>query len=116
MMTGRLIAATLVLLVSCGPSRDQNAAGTQAQRARPRPAKLTFKEQRELDGLPAALEALEQEQISLGERMAALDYHKRGADAIRADRARAIEIEKLLAEKLERWVELESRAPVKDGV
>jgi hypothetical protein len=30
MMTGRLIAATLVLLVSCGPSRDQNAAGTQA--------------------------------------------------------------------------------------
>ena len=29
-MTGRLIAATLVLFVSCGPSRDQAAAGVQA--------------------------------------------------------------------------------------
>jgi hypothetical protein len=32
-MTGRLIATTLVLLVSCGPSREQNAAVTQAATA-----------------------------------------------------------------------------------
>ena len=43
--------------------------------------------------------------------MAAVDYHKRGADAIRADRARAADIERSLAEKLERWVELEARVP-----
>jgi hypothetical protein len=45
--------------------------------------------------------------------MASADYYKQGADAMREDRARASEIERLLAEKLERWVELEGRATVK---
>jgi ATP-binding cassette subfamily F protein uup len=83
-------------------------APTRAKRA---PTKLSFKEQRELDALPAELEALESEQIALGERMAAVDYHRQGAEAIKADRARAGEIEELLAEKLERWVALEGRVP-----
>jgi ATP-binding cassette subfamily F protein uup len=63
--------------------------------------------------LPSALDALEQEQIMLGERMAAPDYHKQGADVMRKDRARSGEIEALLVEKLERWVELEGRAQTK---
>jgi hypothetical protein len=33
---------------------------------------------------------------------------------MRADRARAAEIETLLAAKLERWVELEARVPSKE--
>jgi ATP-binding cassette subfamily F protein uup len=86
---------------------------TEAPRSRERPARLTFKEQRELEALPGELEALEQEQIALGERMAAPDYYKQGADALRADRARAAEIEKIVAEKLERWVDLEARATPK---
>jgi ABC transport system ATP-binding/permease protein len=86
------------------------APRVDAARARAKSAKLTFKEQRELDALPADLDALEKEQVALGERMAAPDYYKQGADAMRADRARASEIEKLLAEKLERWVDLEARA------
>ncbi|MFO1312968.1 MAG: ATP-binding cassette domain-containing protein [Burkholderiales bacterium] len=81
-----------------------------APRPRERPARLTWKEQRELEALPAELESLEREQIELGERMSSPDYYKQGAEALRADRARASEIEALLAQKLERWVDLEARA------
>jgi len=92
------------------------AASARVRPARPRQQadRLSFKEQRELEALPAALEALEQEQIALGERMSAADYYKHGADVMRADRARAAEIETLLAAKLERWVELEARVPSKE--
>jgi hypothetical protein len=45
--------------------------------------------------------------------MAAPDYYKQGAEVLRGDRARAVEIEKLLAERLERWVDLEARADPK---
>ncbi|MCC6195148.1 MAG: ATP-binding cassette domain-containing protein [Burkholderiales bacterium] len=89
------------------------AARPATPRTAQRPAKLSFKEQRELEGLPAALDALEREQIALGERMCAADYRRQGADVMRADRARAAEIEKLLAQMLEQWVELEGRAPSK---
>ena len=81
----------------------------ETPKVRDRAAKLSFKEQRELDALPAELEALEQEQVALGERMASPDYYKEGADALRADRARASEIEAQLAARLERWVALEQR-------
>ncbi len=73
-------------------------------------AKLSFKEQRELQALPGEIEALECEQSQLTAAMSAPGYHKRGADAIRADRARAEEIERLLAEKFDRWAALEDRA------
>jgi len=90
------------------------SARVETARPRQRAGKLSFKEQRELDALPAALEALEQEQVALGERMAAPDYYKQGADVMRTDRARAAEIETLLAAKLERWVELEARLSTKE--
>ena len=72
--------------------------------------RLTFKEKRELEALPAELEALEREQLALTDLMSTADYHKRGADAIRADRQRATEIERLLALKFERWGELDAKA------
>jgi ATP-binding cassette subfamily F protein uup len=82
-------------------------------RPRERSSRLGFNEQRELASLPGDLESLEREQLELSGRMASADYYKQGADAMREDRARASEIERLLAEKLERWVELEGRATVK---
>jgi len=96
------------------PAASGPTARVETVRPRQRTGKLSFKEQRELDALPAALDALEQEQIALGERMAARDYYIQGAEAMRADRARAAEIETLLAAKLERWVELEGRVPSKE--
>lgn len=78
--------------------------------AKPAPLKLSYKESRELAGLPAEIEALEREQGELNERMAMPDYHKVGGEQIKADRERAGELERLLTEKFERWGELEAKA------
>ena len=84
-------------------------ARDEPRRVPPARVKLTFREQRELEVLPAELEALEQEQLAITQRMSAADYHRQGADAIKADRLRATEIERLLTEKFERWGELDER-------
>ncbi len=73
-------------------------------------AKLSFKEQRELEKLPNELEMLEQEQSALAVRMSSADYHKQGAAQLKVDRERAAAIEKLLAEKFERWENLDQKA------
>ncbi|MBM3342425.1 MAG: ATP-binding cassette domain-containing protein [Betaproteobacteria bacterium] len=79
--------------------------------ARPRSkAKISFKEQRELDALPAEIEALEQEQHALTARMSSADYHKQGAEAIKSDRLRAAAIEHELTQKFERWEALDQKA------
>jgi ATP-binding cassette subfamily F protein uup len=69
--------------------------------------KLSFKETRELDALPAQITALESEQRDLTARMCQPDYFRLGAERMRADRARAAEIEVELSASLERWVYLE---------
>ncbi len=99
------------------PAGSSPRAGAGTASATPTPpsraartAKLSYKEQRELDALPDELAALEAEQQALGLRMAREDYHKEGGEAMRRDAERAAEIEHLLAHKLERWVELEGRA------
>ncbi|MGE0560016.1 MAG: ATP-binding cassette domain-containing protein, partial [Burkholderiales bacterium] len=72
--------------------------------------KLSFREQRELERLPDELEALEQEQAALMMRMSCADYHRQAATQLKADRERVAALEKLLAEKFERWAELDQRA------
>jgi ABC transport system ATP-binding/permease protein len=71
---------------------------------------LTYSEQRELDALPAELEALEREQHALSESMCAADYHRQDVARIKSDRRRAEEIERLLATRFERWGELDAKA------
>ena len=70
---------------------------------------MTYKETRELESLPGEIEALEAEQHALTAKMTAPDYYRQTPDALRADRERSAEIERLLMEKLERWHALESR-------
>jgi ATP-binding cassette subfamily F protein uup len=84
----------------------------RSTQAPPRPAraKLTYKEQRELESLPADIEALEREQHEITERMSRADYHRAGADQVRADRQRVVDIEHELAARFERWSALEDRA------
>jgi ATP-binding cassette subfamily F protein uup len=77
---------------------------------RPAPVKLSYKETRELAQLPAEIEALEQRQQELTQRMSSPDYHKQGAEQIKADRKLAEDIERELAEKFERWSALEAKA------
>jgi ATP-binding cassette subfamily F protein uup len=94
-------AASGQFAASDAPSRR----ASRAQRVR-----LTFNEQRELDALPAELEALEREQHALSERMCAAGYHRQDVEVIKADRRRAEAIERLLTERFERWGELDAKA------
>src|SRR5688572_2798320 len=71
--------------------------------------KMSYKETRELQSLPQEIEQLEQEQQALTARMSGADYHRQGADQIKADRKRSEDIEALLLQKFDRWEALEAR-------
>jgi ATP-binding cassette subfamily F protein uup len=95
-----------------------SAAPKPAQPAAPAPApkpraggqrKLTFKEQRELEGLPARIEALEAEERALHERAAAPDFYKEGAEAIKAALARAEDVTREREQAYARWLELSEK-------
>jgi ABC transport system ATP-binding/permease protein len=86
------------------PLGDANASPGPGPGAR---RKLSFKEGRELAALPAQITALESEQRELTARMCQADYFRVGAERMRADRARAAEIETQLSACLERWEYLE---------
>jgi ATP-binding cassette subfamily F protein uup len=91
------------------PAADRPAAPKRNE-ARPAARKLGFNEQRELAALPAQIEALEAEQQTLQQSIAAPEYFKQTLAARKADRQRIEVIEHELAVKFERWAELESRA------
>ena len=76
----------------------------------PAPVKLSYKESRELAQLPAEIEALEQRQQQLTARMSSADYHKQGADQIKADMKLAEDLEREMTDKFERWSTLEAKA------
>ena len=85
----------------------RESAGARANASR---VKLSYKEARELEQLPAEIEALEREQHELTAGMSRADYHKRGGEQIKADRKRSEEIERHLAERFERWTKLDEKA------
>ena len=92
-------------------SRPAPVFAAPAPKPAPKPkSKLSFKDQRELDGLPAELEALEVEQKALAARMSASDYGRSDAAQIATDGRRMAEIEALLVKRLERWEALEAAA------
>ena len=95
-------------VVDTVPREPRKEAGRGISGAKAR-VKLTYKETRELEALPGEIEALEAEQQALAAKMSEPDYFRQGPDALRADRARAAEIEALLMEKLERWHALEEK-------
>jgi ATP-binding cassette subfamily F protein uup len=95
--------------VEVAPAAER-AVRTERTTARAPRMKLSFKEQRELETLPAVIEALEREQHDISARMSRPDYHRVGPEQIKADRQRAEAIEHELAAKFERWSALEQRA------
>jgi ATP-binding cassette subfamily F protein uup len=74
-----------------------------------RPKKLSFKEQRELDGLPAAIDGLESEQRALAVKIASPGFYKEAADTIKQSLTRADELQRELAAVYARWGELDAR-------
>jgi len=84
------------------------AAAAPAARERVR-QRLGYREQRELDGLPAAIDALEQEKAALTAAMCAPDYHRSPPDRLRGDRERMGAIDGEIESAMARWEELEAR-------
>ncbi|HSQ80091.1 MAG TPA: ATP-binding cassette domain-containing protein [Casimicrobiaceae bacterium] len=92
------------------PAARGEAISGGGRSARPERVRMSFREQRELEALPAEIEALEREQHELSERMCAPGYHRQEVARLKADRHRAEEIEEMLRERFERWGELDAKA------
>ncbi|MGV3741610.1 MAG: ATP-binding cassette domain-containing protein [Burkholderiaceae bacterium] len=71
--------------------------------------KLSYKEQRELEELPALIAQLESEQQSISARLADPELYKNQADQVQQLNQRFAEIDELLLQSLERWEEIEAR-------
>jgi ATP-binding cassette subfamily F protein uup len=69
--------------------------------------KLSYKDQRELEQLPAEIGKLEIEQAELSDKLADGSWFVSNADEATKASQRLAEIEEVLLEKLERWDELE---------
>lgn len=76
--------------------------------AAPKKVKLSYKDQRELEQLPAEIEKLETEQTELSAKLADGSWFVSDANAATAASQRLAEIEEVLLEKLERWDILEN--------
>ncbi|NNH00585.1 ATP-binding cassette domain-containing protein [Acinetobacter sp. ANC 5414] len=87
---------------------DVKKALAKAEAAAPKKVKLSYKDQRALEQLPAEIEALEKEQAELNEQLADGSLFVKDADAAAQASQRLAEIDELLLEKLERWDELEN--------
>jgi ATP-binding cassette subfamily F protein uup len=101
-----VIPAQAVISAVPIPSVIPAKAGIQSPR---RPAKLTYNETRELDALPAKLEALEAEQKRLAAKLAdPATYADRTIDIVALNK-RHDEIDAELTRLLARWEELEAK-------
>ncbi|MFN6996233.1 MAG: ABC transporter C-terminal domain-containing protein, partial [Aquincola tertiaricarbonis] len=84
--------------------------GTAAAKPAAATRKLSYKEQRELDALPAKIEALETEQKKHGEHLADPDNYTRETHQKVAElQARYAAIDDELLSALERWEQLGAR-------
>jgi ATP-binding cassette subfamily F protein uup len=72
--------------------------------------KLSYKEQRELESLPALIAQLETEQKSISEKLADPDLYKKSADEALRLNQRFAEIDGLLLANLEKWEAIEARS------
>ena len=100
------------LAASPAPTLPPTSAPTSAPTPAPLTAtarKLSYKEQRELDALPARIEALEAEQATVARRLADPALYLNDAQAVPALQARHADIETELLQALERWEMLGAR-------
>lgn len=77
------------------------------QRVKPKPRKLSFKEEKELAGLVIDIEKLETQQQELYALMADEDFYKQSAPEIKRAQEKLEEVEDALLKAFERWSELE---------
>jgi ATP-binding cassette subfamily F protein uup len=78
--------------------------------AKPKGEKLSWKEQRELESLPAKIAGLEAEQAELSQRLADASLYQTDPAAAQKASDRLAAIDDELMAMLERWEGLEARA------
>ena len=97
------------LAVTDNPYEIERRKREQAERRRKRNAtKLSYKDQRELDGLPAEIEAIEAGIESLQQSIAEPGFYTREARLVQQKLNELSEKESLLEQRIERWSELET--------
>ncbi|HNR21573.1 MAG TPA: ATP-binding cassette domain-containing protein [Steroidobacteraceae bacterium] len=90
------------------PREGATSAAPVRDRTRVR-QRFGYREQKELDALPAAIESLEAEKSALTAAMCAPDYHRAGPARARDDAARLAAIDHDIEAAMARWEELEAR-------
>lgn len=91
-----------------GLKSDAKKAVAKAEAAVPKKIKLSYKDQRALEQLPAEMEALEKEQAHINAQLADGSLFTSDADQAMKLSNRLTEIDEQLLEKLERWEELDN--------
>jgi ATP-binding cassette subfamily F protein uup len=84
------------------------AAAASPQPAAPKPRKLSYKDQRELDALPATIQKLEAEQATLAAAIADPELFRRNLVQANAAVTRLQAVEKELEAAFARWEALEA--------
>jgi ATP-binding cassette subfamily F protein uup len=109
---GTLSAVSAVSAVSAAaaPRTATSAAGDPPRPREARPRKLSYREQRELDGLPAEVDRLEGRQAELEAQTAQPDFYGGDHREVQATLDELAEVHRQLEALLERWTELEERA------
>jgi len=107
---GRTPSATVFAAPATSRPVPQPAAPVQAapQPATPKPRKLSYKDQRELDALPATIHKLEAEQATLAAAIADPELFRRNLAQANAAVTRLQAVEKELEAAFARWEALEA--------
>ncbi|MBT8093788.1 MAG: ABC transporter ATP-binding protein, partial [Gammaproteobacteria bacterium] len=74
-----------------------------------KPTKLSYKDQRELDALPAEIEQIETDIETMQQELAAPGFYELEAELVQQKLHELGETESLLERSIERWSELEMR-------
>ncbi len=91
------------------PTATAGRKAKAEERRRQKPArKLSYKDQRELDRLPAEIEDLEQSLARIQELVSAPDFYSQDPENVQSGLAELKATEALLEQRVERWGELES--------
>ena len=97
------------LAVTDNPYEIERKRREQTERRKNRKAtKLSYKDQRELDGLPAEIEAIEAQIESLQKTIAKPDFYAGDAEFVQQKLHELSDKESLLEQRVERWGELET--------
>jgi len=102
-------ARAQALASAAAPAAANRPVAAAAAHKTPARTKLSYKEQRELDALPARIEALEAEQKALFERLSSGELYAKERQRVPELQARLQSVEAELMQALERWELLASR-------